>query len=48
MSKKTHLTVVTGEKGGSLKSPKIPYVCAQENITCIDFLDLIKEQKWKF
>jgi len=48
MSKKTNLTVVTGELGGSPKSPKIPYVCKQENIACINFLDLIKEQKWKF
>jgi hypothetical protein len=46
--KSPKLTIVTGEKGGSEISPKIPYVCQQENIRCINILDLIKEQKWVF
>ena len=37
------LTVVTEENGGSANSPKIPYVCRQEDIRCINLLDLIKE-----
>ncbi len=42
------LTVVTDEKGGSARSPRIPYVCQQEGIRCISLLDLIREQRWTF
>lgn len=42
------LTVVTEEKGGSERKPKMPYVCQRERIRCISLLDLIQEQDWKF
>ena len=37
------LTVVTEENGGSESRPNMPYVCRQEDIRCINLLDLIKE-----
>lgn len=40
--------VVTEEKYGSVKAPKIPDVCALENIECINLLDLIKAEDWVF
>lgn len=41
-------TVVTEEKGGSEDSPKIPYVCAVENIPCFSLLELINAEDWVF
>lgn len=40
--------VVTQEKGGKLTRPKIPYVCAQYNIDCIDLYEFVAEQDWSF
>jgi len=37
------LTVVTEENGGSENKPNMPHVCRQEDIRCINLLDLIKE-----
>ena len=45
-SQTPHLTVITEEKGGSQKKPKIPYVCREEGIRSISLLELIVEQKW--
>ena len=42
------LTVVTAEQGGALDRPKIPIVCREEGIRCINLLGLIQEQGWKF
>jgi Domain of unknown function (DUF4411) len=42
------LTVVTEEKGGSAGSPKIPYVCQQEDIRFISLLQFIREEGWTF
>jgi hypothetical protein len=42
------LVIVSQEKGGSAKSPKIPSVCANEGIECIDLLDLIEQEDWSF
>jgi hypothetical protein len=42
------LTVVTEEKGGSIDRPKMPYVCGEEELRQIDFLQLIRDQKWTF
>lgn len=43
-----HLVIVTEEKGGSETSPKIPFVCANEGLRCIDILTLIDEEDWTF
>ena len=43
-----HLTVLHQESGGSLKSPKIPFVCDQESLRHIDVLTLIDEEGWSF
>ncbi len=43
-----HLVVVTEEKGGSANSPKIPFVCAQEELLCINLLALIDAEDWRF
>ncbi|MGN6357624.1 MAG: DUF4411 family protein [Novosphingobium sp.] len=40
--------VVTQEGFGSMKSPKIPYVCQQEGITCMNLLELIEAEDWVF
>ena len=42
------MCVVTEEKGGSDKSPKIPSVCEKENIRCLTLLEMIRDQKWTF
>jgi len=42
------LVIVTQEKGGSAKSPKIPSVCSIEGIECIDLLGLIEQEDWSF
>jgi hypothetical protein len=35
-------------KGGTEDKPKMPYVCEQEDLRQIDFLQLIRDQKWTF
>lgn len=40
--------VITGEKGGSEKSPKIPYVCDGRGVKCAGFLDLVQLEGWSF
>ncbi len=42
------LIVVTQEDGGSEARPKIPYVCAQQGITCMRILDVIQAENWSF
>jgi len=37
------LIVVTEEKGGTVDKPKMPFVCRQEGIRCINLLNLIGE-----
>lgn len=41
-------TVVTQEAGGSAKSPKIPFVCQVEGLTCISVLEMIDNEDWVF
>ena len=42
-------TVVTEEKvGGTIEKPKIPFVCQEMDIRCINFLQLLREQGWVF
>ena len=48
MSKIQRCTVVTEEGFGSEKSPKIPFVCAQRDLRCINILQLFRDQAWKF
>ena len=42
------LVVITQEAGGSTDKPKIPFVCDQEGIRCINLLTLIDEEDWSF
>ena len=42
------LIVVTQEDVGSAARPKIPYVCAQQGITCMRVLDVIQAENWSF
>lgn len=42
------LIVVTQEHYGSPQSPKIPDVCKSMGIRCINLIDFISEQNWKF
>jgi uncharacterized protein DUF4411 len=37
------LTVVTGELNGTAQRPRIPYVCHEKQIKCINFLQMIRE-----
>lgn len=48
LSTNPRLTVLHQESGGSLKSPKIPFVCDQESLRHIDLLTLIDEEGWSF
>ncbi|MEU3114716.1 DUF4411 family protein [Micromonospora chalcea] len=42
-------TVVTNEVAlGSLERPRIPDVCKALGISCIDFLGLIRAERWSF
>ena len=43
-----HATVVTGEKGGTAQRPKIPSVCADMGIPCVELLAMIKREGWVF
>lgn len=40
--------VVTGERGGTSASPKIPFICAQLGIECISFIDMVRMEGWTF
>jgi hypothetical protein len=41
--------VVTGERpSGSLDRPKIPDVCRTMNIRCMNLMDLMEEEEWRF
>lgn len=42
------LVVVHQESGGSITSPKIPFVCDQKHVRNIDLLTLIDEEGWTF
>ncbi|MCI0736473.1 MAG: DUF4411 family protein [Beijerinckiaceae bacterium] len=48
MSANPMFIVVTQEDGGSQARPKIPYVCAQEGVTCMCILDVIQAENWSF
>lgn len=48
LSKNPPLCVVTEEGFGSEKSPRIPYVCDQRDLRCINVLQLIRDQGWSF
>ena len=48
LSRNPKLVVVTEEKGGSASKPKMPYVCNQEDLRCIDVLQFIRDQQWQF
>ena len=40
--------VVTGEVGGTADRPRIPYVCQNEGVRCVSFLEMIRELKLIF
>jgi hypothetical protein len=40
--------VVSEETPGSSDNRKIPYVCAQEGVTCLTFLELMRAEGWQF
>jgi hypothetical protein len=40
--------VVTGELGGTLNRPKIPFVCDDLGVGCIGLLELIRSEQWTF
>jgi hypothetical protein len=42
------ITVVTEERGGQVNKPKIPFVCSQLGVRCIDVVQFIREQGWTF
>lgn len=42
------LTVVTTERFGNEKKPKIPFVCQHFGIKAIGLVAFLREQKWKF
>jgi Domain of unknown function (DUF4411) len=41
------LTVVTEEDRGKATNPKIPYLCQQEGLQCINFNGLLRATNWK-
>lgn len=41
-------TVVTGERGGTIRRPKIPFVCDRRSVPHVEFLDVIRQEGWSF
>jgi hypothetical protein len=41
-------TVVTEESFGTETSPRIPFVCDQRKLRCINMLQLLRDQHWSF
>jgi Domain of unknown function (DUF4411) len=41
-------TVVTGEAFGTVERPRIPFVCREEKINCITFLEMMRELNLAF
>jgi hypothetical protein len=48
LAKVNNYTVVTWEKGGSQAKPRIPYICDQMGIPCLNLIGLAKAEKWVF
>ena len=49
LAKARGFTVVTAEKAsGSLAKPKIPDVCGELGIPCIEIVDFFRKQGWKW
>ena len=48
LAKVKDCTVITQEKGGSIKNPNIPIVCKYYKIRCIDLFEFVNEQNWSF
>ena len=48
LSRTPQCTVVTEEGFGSAASPRIPFVCGQRSLRCINMLQLIRDQRWSF
>lgn len=44
-SKEENLTVVTEEMGSD--TTRIPYICSQEKVKCINFIDLLRAENIK-
>lgn len=42
------IPVVTAERGGSVKTPKIPYVCGELKIRCFSIVEFIRAEGWQF
>ncbi len=42
------LTVVTEEGPGAREGPKIPFVCKQYRIPCINLAGMIEQEGWTF
>jgi hypothetical protein len=40
--------VVSDEHPGSAESRKIPFVCKQENVECINFQEMMRRERWQF
>jgi uncharacterized protein DUF4411 len=48
LAKMNDCTVVTEERNGSAKHPKIPDVCGALDLRCIRLIELIREQGWVY
>lgn len=48
LAKQKGLTVVTEEQGGNHRKPKIPFICQNIDVRCINILEFIREMKWSF
>jgi hypothetical protein len=44
-AKVTGATVVTGEKHGGEKDPRIPFVCARLDVPCLDVFSFVREAR---
>ena len=46
LAKAREYTVITEEGPGSVKRPRIPFVCQQNSIPCVNVLGLIQGEGW--
>lgn len=48
MAKVEGLTVVTNERAGTEKKPRIPFICQHYGIRCLGLVAFLRELGWKF
>lgn len=48
LAKLDRLVCVTEEEQGSATNVRIPFVCGELSVSCIDFLEMMRREGWRF